>query len=422
MAGWIKTIERCRCECGWRATRQAPTTCPSCGRESVATDPRWRSYKAIWRNPAGVERSRSFRRKQDAEAHLETVGVSKRNGSYRDPSVGKVSLGDYLRARIETSQKLSDSTRASYRGQAERYIYPALGSVQLRAITTADLQAFVDSVRARTGARTTQIVYRIVSGTLAKAVREGLIPSNPAARLEVESPQERPIRLLTPEEVERVADAIDPRFSAMVLASAYGALRFGEVAGLRRRDLRLLDRPPKVLVHGTVIQVGGKVERVEHAKTKRSIRDVAIPSFLAEELARHLAAYPQPDDDGLVFRAPAGGPLARTVFRNRQWVPACERAGLAVAGRSPDGRRGWKVPPPRFHDLRHVGVTLAIKAGAHPLTISRWVGHTEIGTTMNVYGHLFPGAHEEMVAGLDELRAAAVSGVSEVAEVASIGG
>lgn len=247
------------------------------------------------------------------------------------------------------------------------------------------------------------------------------IPSNPAARLEVERPRKRPIRLLSPEEVERVADAIDPRYSAMVLASAYGALRFGEVAGLRRRDLRLLDRPPKVLVHGTVIQVGGKVERVDHAKTEGSVREVAIPSFLAEELARHLAAYPQPDDDGLVFRAPAGRPLARTVFRNRQWVPACERAGLAVAGRSADGRCGWKVAPPRFHDLRHVGVTLAIKAGAHPLTISRWVGHTEIGTTMNVYGHLFPGAHEEMVAGLDALRADALAKREPVGELVALG-
>lgn len=253
-----------------------------------------------------------------------------------------------------------------------------------------------------------EVVHRIISGTLAKTVREGLVTSNAAARLELERPRRRPTRVLRPEEVEAIADAIEPRYRVLVLTAAYGALRFGEAAGLRKRDLRLLER--KLQIDGSVIQVGSKVERVESTKTEGSLRQVAVPPFLADELARHLAGFPVATDNDLLFTAPAGGPLSRTVFRNRVWVPACLRAGLAEADRSPGGRfKGWKEPPPRFHDLRHTGVAMAIKANAHPRTIQAWVGHSSIKTTMDVYGHLYDEAHEELAAGLEALRTAALA-------------
>ena len=41
--------------------------------------------------------------------------------------------------------------------------------------------------------------------------------------------------------------------------------------------------------------------------------------------------------------------------------------------------------------------------GAHPKAISERMGHTEIGVTMNVYGHLFEGAQGELTQDLDDL-------------------
>ncbi len=40
-----------------------------------------------------------------------------------------------------------------------------------------------------------------------------------------------------------------------------------------------------------------------------------------------------------------------------------------------------------------------IEAGAHPLQIKLRLGHKDIQTTMNTYGHLFPSA-EPTMAGL----------------------
>jgi integrase len=42
------------------------------------------------------------------------------------------------------------------------------------------------------------------------------------------------MRFLTPVEIARLADTIRPHYRALVLVGAYGGLRIGELAGLRR--------------------------------------------------------------------------------------------------------------------------------------------------------------------------------------------
>jgi integrase len=56
----------------------------------------------------------------------------------------------------------------------------------------------------------------------------------------------------------------------------------------------------------------------------------------------------------------------------------------------------------KFHDLRHTAVAILIKKGAHPRAIMERMGHSSITETMNTYGWMFPGAHEELARTLDE--------------------
>jgi integrase len=111
---------------------------------------------------------------------------------------------------------------------------------------------------------------------------------------------------------------------------------------------------------------------------------VNVPAFLVEELAGHLATFP--GDDGLVFTAARGGPLRRTSFRRREWLPAVE-ASVGM--------------PCRFHDLRHSHAALLIANGAHPKVIQARLGHSSIKTTLDTYGHLFEGLDEAAAERLD---------------------
>jgi integrase len=67
---------------------------------------------------------------------------------------------------------------------------------------------------------------------------------------------------------------------------------------------------------------------------------------------------------------------------------ACDSAGLE------------RIRP---YDLRHSHASLLIDIGAHPKAISERMGHTEIGVTMNVYGHIFEGKQRELSRDLDDL-------------------
>jgi integrase len=106
-------------------------------------------------------------------------------------------------------------------------------------------------------------------------------------------------------------------------------------------------------------------------------RTVFLPSFIVDELARHVADHE--DGSGLVFSAPSGGPIRRNSFRRRIWLQAV-RASVGE--------------PCTFHDLRHTHAALLIAQGEHPKVIQERLGHASIKTTLDTYGHLFDGLDE----------------------------
>ncbi len=115
-----------------------------------------------------------------------------------------------------------------------------------------------------------------------------------------------------------------------------------------------------------------------------------MPSFVVEELAQHLSVHA--DETGLIFSAPAGGPIRRTNFRRRIWLPAVK---VSVGG------------PRTFHDLRRTHAALLIAQGEHPKVIQERLGHASIKTTLDTYGHLFEGLDEAATDRLEATYAAA---------------
>ncbi len=102
-------------------------------------------------------------------------------------------------------------------------------------------------------------------------------------------------------------------------------------------------------------EVGGRID-FGPPKTKASKRQVALPPFLTEIFAGLLEAHSGGPND-VVFVGREGGPLRRTNFRKRHWLPALERAELPMEL--------------RFHDLRHTCAALLIAQGAHPKEFRR---------------------------------------------------
>jgi integrase len=113
-----------------------------------------------------------------------------------------------------------------------------------------------------------------------------MIAQSPCQRVPLPKIEREEMRFLTPAEIARLADAIRPSYRALVLVGAYGGLRIGELAGLRRSRVDLLRGT--VEVAEIVTEVGGRL-RVGPPKTRASRRTVGLPRAVVEELAAHLA-------------------------------------------------------------------------------------------------------------------------------------
>jgi integrase len=158
----------------------------------------------------------------------------------------------------------------------------------LAAISQRDVRAWVAELSARGLApATVQKAYQLLGKVLGAAVDAGMLAQSPCRRVPLPKVEREEMRFLTSAEVATLADAIDRRYRALVLVAAYGGLRIGELAGLRRSRVDLLRGT--VTVAEIVVEVRG-VLHVGPPKTRASRRTVGLPRFVAEELAAHLAS------------------------------------------------------------------------------------------------------------------------------------
>jgi integrase len=199
--------------------------------------------------------------------------------------------------------------------------------------------------------------YRLLRAILNTALRDKRIKENPCQieGADKESSPERPV--LSVAEVYRLADAIVPRYRTLILLATFGNMRWGELAGLRRRNLDL--DAQSVRIDETVYELGPLVKGTP--KSEASKRKIAIPELIIPDLRRHLEDFAAPGPDGFVFVGVKGGQLRRSNF-SKPWARALDAADLP---------RGIHV-----HDLRHTGNTFAAETGASLAELMSRMGHS----------------------------------------------
>jgi integrase len=341
------------------------------------------TYRARYRDPAGREHAKVFARKADAQRFLTEMENHKLKGTWTDPALGRVLFRDWLGEWWATTTNLRPTTRERNETLLRRYALPRFGDVALVAISQRDVRAWVADLSGRGLApATVQKAYQLLGKVMGAAVDAGMVMQTPCRRVPLPKVEREEMRFLTPAEIARLADAIDPRYRALVLVAAYGGLRIGELAGLRRRRVDLLRGTVEV---AEIVTEAEGVLRFGPPKTRAGRRTVGLPRAVVDELAAHLV---RAESEAFVFAAPEGGPLRVHGFRARAWRPATRRAEL-------DGLR--------IHDLRHTAVALWIAVGANPKEVAARAGHTSVSFTLDRYGHLYPEADTALRDRLDAL-------------------
>jgi len=332
-------------------------------------------------------------------------------------------VGEYVDRWITEHPSARASTKELYSSLLRTCIAPTLGSVRVAQLTPervrrwhyelgerlaadavarrAALQARgrdVSPVTVSDGRARQAQAYRLLRAAMATAVLDGVIDAQPCRIAGAGTPRRAlgrvpdiADRLLSPDQVNAVADAMPSRYRALVLAAAWSGLRQGELLALTRADLDLDAVPARVRVRRGVRRSDNGTVEVDLPKTRASVRTVSVPAPLAAALASHLREFVGEGAEARLFTTVSGTNPARSNL-NTTFRRALEAAG---------------VPPVRFHDLRHVAQVFAAEAGATLPELMARLGHASPAAAL-IYLH----ARAERDQALTDALGAAMAGAS----------
>jgi len=371
------------------------------------------SWRAHYRTPSGAQRNKTFARKIDAERFLASVESAKVTGTYVDPTLAKLTLGEWAERWLDGQAHLKLTTHSRYEGILRKHIHPRWDRIRLANVSHGDVQAWVTELAKAHSPATVQKIHRVLSLVLDMAVKDGRLARNVAGGVNLPRVGKHEHRYLTHEQVDDLAKAtgypsepskhssLDTRanetYRLVVLFLAYTGVRFGEMAALRvaRIDLR---RSRAVIIESvTPVQGHGLVWGTTKTHQRR---EVPIPRFLVDELAENIKGK-QPED--LLFAGIRNGqPLRVSTFRT-----AFSSAARTIG-----------VPDLHPHQLRHTAASLAIASGADVKVVQQMLGHSSATMTLDTYGHLFEDRLDEVGDALDRAREAARNRRAELRAVA----
>jgi integrase len=320
------------------------------------------------------ERTKTFRLKVDAERWADTMSADIARGQWVDPRDGRQTF-EAVAERWRLAQPHRKATRIGVEVNLRR-AYAVVGDRPISAIRTSDLQAMVTGWSQTLAPRTVANGWANVVSVFRAAVSDRLVASSPCVGVKLPSPPAQRVEVLTVDQVDTLAAAVPDRYRAVVIAGAGLGLRPGEICGLRVEDVDFLRR----VVHVRQ-QTNG-----EPLKTAASRRDVPLPTWVAEALAAHLAAFPS---DGPVFVTEHGTSLTPKHW-DRVWIRTRARCGAPT----------WATP----HSLRHHYASALIAAGLSVKVVQTRLGHASAAVTLNTYAHLWADDEDRTREAIDNLR------------------
>lgn len=277
---------------------------------------------------------------------------------------------------IEHVRGRERATLADYRGSLNAYLLPRWGDRPVTSITPSEVEQLRDELM--TGDISPRTVVRhltVAHGVFKHAVRRYGLTRNPASADLVDRPTVRysgEFRTLDAEQLAAlVRAATSPQDAALYLTAACTGLRQGELRALRWRDVDFASDRLHVRRSATT----GAAAQVKAPKSGK-VRSVPMVPAVASALAKLGQREHFVDDDDLVF-GNVVGEVENDGLLRRRYAAALKAAGL---------------PAVRFHDLRHLFGTTAVRAFALS-DVQAMLGHAHVTTTMR-YVHHRPGADD----------------------------
>jgi integrase len=369
------------------------------------------SFRAQVADPATGERvKRTFAGEDAATQWRRDMLTAFANGTpTRDETVSTMTVSaalDELVARIKDGRTLNRSGRPyrpatirSYEHTADVYLRPMMGHMRVADVRRRDVQDFVDELR-RTGLSASSVHNKLdtLRVLFKLAIEREWRDDSPCVNLRLPAVRSKRPEIADPEQARTLLAALPVAQVALWAVLFFAGLRIGEARALRWRNVDF-ERNVIRIEHGW-----DEVEGEQDAKTDAGERIVPLIGELRAHLAAHKLATGRGDDD-LCFGRTASEPFVRSTVR----AHALTAWGWRVKETRRDGKRRKvlvkaredALDPVTPHGARHTCASYLIAAGVDDMTLQAVIGHSDVRTTKNVYGHLLPNALDNVRERLD---------------------
>ena len=328
--------------------------------------------------------------RKKAEAYAATFEKECREGVTSD---SKQRFEDYAEYVLSLKEQRGDkhTTIADYRSMTKR-IYPEIGHIKLKNLQAHHLNTLYahlmqDGVNQRTGGKlsnkTVLRYHRFISIVLAQAVKESIIPFNPAARAE-----KKEAKYLQSADIAAILEALNSepiKWKTLVHLLLITGARRGEIIGLKWDKVDFDNN--RIYICNTISYTPDRGVYESTPKTESSKRYIALPAETMQLMKQYRAWQIQERfrlgeyyvNQDYVFAQDNGSPMHPDSVGN--WLTKfCKRHNL---------------PHINPHAFRHTMASMLYYNGMDSVSISKRLGHAQVSTTSDIYAHVIAEADKK---------------------------
>lgn len=337
----------------------------------------------------------------DAKRQLTLFEAEILNGQYIKIEE-KMTLNSFFKEWKEKyaddSSNLTPDTRQNYLNILNRRILPKYGHMKLADIKTIHIVNFMNDLKkdgkrldGKKGSLSPSSIancYRAFNNILARATEWKLIKENPASSVKQPKIKVKKSNVYSKDDLNALFIHLEEKpfhWRVLILLAISTGAREGEIAALEWKHIDF--EKGTIFIEQSLTEVVGEGVRLKSTKNERC-RTVSIPHHLLKLLEKFneqsirerdlIEDKLEWQDHFFIFANEFGKPI-RPDSISQWWRRFTNK---------------FKLKHIRFHELRHTSATLLINEGVHAKVISERLGHADISTTMNIYGHVLSEADQ----------------------------
>ena len=320
--------------------------------------------------------------KKQANQMLEELLNEYRN-AYNIETVSNLYFEEYLEKWMcQIKKEVRENTLYTYQLQMDNHILPYFKKkhILLKDLRHRDLQAYYrHEMDNGMSPNTIKKYHANIHRALKYAVRDELIPTNPADSIDLPKVTKYRAGFYSIEEAEELFAAVKgTKMEAPIKLATIFGLRREEVLGLKWSAVDLKEQ--KLTIDHTCILIGAKIKNVDATKNESSHRMLYLTddmtSFLKSLKIRQRESklrYGEDYVDSGYVCVDEYGQQLKPSYISQTFKVVLKKNGLRHI---------------RFHDLRHTCASLLMSQGYQLKDVQEWLGHSNISTTADIYGHL----------------------------------